>query len=155
MDDEDFVKRKHERFVDLARLGDVLNMRSYLERTGADAIDIHYAEDAALVAAAADGKDEAVKILIAHGADINAQAGEALCRAARLGYTSTVKILLDAGANQSLSNFFAVRAADAGSHKETVSLLFAHLLEPESEEAKKAAARANGYVASLKQRYKL
>ena len=70
-----------------------------LLEAGADAT---LRESAALVAAAEAANNEAVVILLEHGANIHSQQGvpgKALHGAARYGHISTVKLLLERGAD--------------------------------------------------------
>jgi hypothetical protein len=82
--------------------------------------------DDRLLDAAVQGDADAVRILLATGANVHAQDDRALDWAARDGHTETVKALLAAGANVRSGDDGALRAAASGGHTETVRVLLAH-----------------------------
>jgi len=63
--------------------------------------------------AANGGHVDMIKLLHAHGADVNAKNGEPLLRAVGTKRMEAVEVLLQLGADISLNNHAALRAADA------------------------------------------
>jgi len=106
--------------VILAMENDVDTMRILLDMGFAD---VHYKIEEPLCQAACSGKDDAVKLLLEHGADIH-HADFGLTYAAAHGHASTVRILLDAGADPNIFHYTSslVQAANAG-HAEIVKML--------------------------------
>lgn len=89
-----------------------------------------------LIAAAANGHDECVKLLLLHGANVNYQSkGDcpttALCKAAERGHEGCVKLLLDAGAQVIPFTYFGSRAplqlAESNNHSKCVDLIQKHM----------------------------
>jgi len=87
--------------------------------------------DRALWLAAKHGKNEAVKVLLRSGADVNTNNGKALYMAAEKGKTETVRILLECGADIYLAPYVAVTARQIASrmgHTDIVKMILE--LEP-------------------------
>ena len=113
------------------------------------------ADDDALIEAARDGDTDAVKSLLAAGANVNAQDDDgqtALMRAARWGHTDTVRALLDAGANANMqgnSGWTALIHAVQGGHEDAARLLIN--VDVNDSDAALVAAAADGNNARVRQ----
>ena len=83
--------------------------------------DVHANNDWALKYAAENGRIDVVKLLLEHGADVNAR--DALKCAAENGRIDVVKLLLEHGANLHAKDEWALKVAIRYYHTEVVKLL--------------------------------
>ncbi|KAJ7613773.1 ankyrin repeat-containing domain protein [Mycena polygramma] len=77
----------------------------------------------ALCAASEEGHEEVVRLLIEHGADINADGGQALKAASKNGKPGIVSLLIREGADINANGGCALRAASETGNAEVVKLL--------------------------------
>jgi len=78
-----------------------------------------------LVDVARQGDTEAVKVVLAAGADVHADDDFALCLAGNYGHTETVRLLLASGAHARAREDYPLRWAAHDGHTELVKLLLA------------------------------
>jgi hypothetical protein len=89
----------------------------------ASGADVHAKNDLALRWAAYHGQTETVKVLLASGADVHAGDDLALRWAAHDGHTETARTLLAAGADVGAGDDYALRWATRNGHTETLRVL--------------------------------
>ncbi|KAJ1567281.1 hypothetical protein HK405_006504, partial [Cladochytrium tenue] len=85
--------------------------------------DVHYMNDAALMAACRSGNAAAVGLLVRFGADVHARFNSALCIASEFGHDEVVSLLIRAGADVNSGSPPPLSVASVRGHTNTVKVL--------------------------------
>ncbi|KAJ7602548.1 ankyrin repeat-containing domain protein [Mycena polygramma] len=103
--------------------------------------------DTALCAALEAGHEEVVRLLIEHGADVNADGGQALRAASKEGKTAVVGMLIEAGADVDANGSGALWTGSVSGNADVVKLLIAAGADIHANNGQAlCAASKNGHI---------
>ena len=125
-------------FLGAATLGDLRALEYFIDVRGFDPNDTSFGNTTPLIAAAKQGKEEAIAMLVASGAATDLQDGmgrTALMYAAMNMHTACVVQLLHVGAEPEITDRFGEAALDHAKRDSRLSQILAESIEQETQAA--------------------